>query len=442
VGISRKIGPNEKINLAVIGVGGRGTSLLRQVLGMREQCQVVAVSDVYRRRLNAARRLCEERGVQVKTFELHPEALDLAEVDAVIVATPDHWHAPIALAAMERGKDVYCEKPMTHTIDEARQMAETEARLKRVVQVGSQTTSADQWWNAKKAIEDGMIGKLLLSQGSYHRNSRQGEWNYSIDPNAGPDKDGEDYVNWDWYQAAARNRHEWKDGGPQRFFRFRKYWDYSGGIATDLFFHVMAPLNICWPEPEFPWRASGMGGIYVFDDGREVPDTFMLSADYPSGHSVVLTSSMANATHIPGLIRGHEGTIVMVEHGQFEGSTPYISVRPEERLRDVAEAFERKWGSREYRIATRERPSHMQNFFDSIRSRQEPVLSARKGYHVQVAITLAVESYRQGRVMYFDVEKQRPTDRRPAYTVGWDQPGCLQLQQAVASGGSSAAPRA
>src|SRR5579863_5199133 len=117
-----------------------------------------------------------------------------------------------------------------------------------------------------------------------------------------------------------------------RFFRFRKYWDYSGGIATDLFYHVVAPLNICWDKPQFPHKVMASGGIYggpKFEEKREVPDTFHLLAEYEEGHSVVLSSSMANSQHIPGLIRGHEGTIIMVEHGQFEGRTDSILVKPE-----------------------------------------------------------------------------------------------------------------
>ncbi len=120
-----------------------------------------------------------------------------------------------------------------------------------------------------------------------------------------------------------------------RYFRFRKYWDYSLGIASDLFYHVIAPLNICWDEPQFPTKVMATGGIYVFKtlpDGkpdREVPDTFHLLAEYAKGHSLVLSSSMANDTHIPGMIRGHEGTIIMVEHGQFERNVPYITVKPQ-----------------------------------------------------------------------------------------------------------------
>src|SRR5438270_673718 len=143
------------------------------------------------------------------------------------------------------------------------------------------------------AIGDGMIGQMLMSQGSYHRNSVEGEWNWPIDAGAGPDGVGDNYIDWKTWLGSAPKR-PWD---ADRFFRFRKYWDYSGGIATDLFFHVVAPLNICWKEPQFPHRVMASGGIYVFKDSREVPDTFNLLADFPQGHSLVLSSTMANSKH-------------------------------------------------------------------------------------------------------------------------------------------------
>ncbi len=420
----RAIGPNDKINVGFVGYGGRGHALLRQALALKDQCQVIAVCDVYEKRAVEAQAEVAKRGGDAKKTNNWEEIVSNPEIDAVFIATPDHWHAPIALAAMNKGKDVYCEKPMTHTIAEAREMAETSEKLKRIVQVGSQTTSADQWWKAKKAIQDGMIGKLLLSQGSYHRNSEGGEWNYGIDKDAGPDKTGEQHIDWEMWQKPSANHYEWY---PPRFFRFRKYWDYSGGVATDLFFHVMAPLNLCWPEPEFPWRVAGLGGIYAFDDGREVPDTFMIAADYPSGHSVVLSSSMANSTHIPGLIRGHEGTITMVKHGQFEAPTPSILVTPED-INGGKKKFNEKYGADELEIKCEIKEplrAHFMNFFECVRSREEPTLSARKAYRVQVAITLGVDSYREGKILYFDTEKQMPTDKRPASTLKLARPGVL-----------------
>ena len=216
---ARILGANDRINLGVIGVGGRGRSLLREVLGIQESdgtIQVLAVSDVYEKRKRIAQELCKGDG-----YLNYQELLSRPDIDALIIATPDHWHARIALEAMNQGKDVYLEKPMTHTVEEARQVAETVEKTKRVLQVGSQTTSSDQWWKARKAIEEGMIGQLIMSQGSYHRNSLEGEWNWPIEADAGPNGKGDNYIDWKMWLGQVPERPYDAD----RFFRFRKYWD-------------------------------------------------------------------------------------------------------------------------------------------------------------------------------------------------------------------------
>jgi predicted dehydrogenase len=250
-----------------------------------------------------------------------------------------------------------------------------------------------------------------MSQGSYHRNSTRGEWNWEIDPAAGPDKKGDDYVDWTTWLGPAPKR-AWD---ADRFFRFRKYWDYSGGIATDLFFHVAAPLNICWPQPQFPHKVLAGGGIYVFKDAREVPDTFHLMAEYSKGHTVVLTSSMANAQHIPGLIRGHLGTIVMVDHGMFEEPTDHITLKPEKKAID--EAYATKFGKDEVQIPIDQEDSmekHVKNFLACVRTREKPTLDVETASRAQVLISMAVASYRQGRVLYFDEKDWKVVPKPPS----------------------------
>ena len=226
VSIDHSMKANDRINVALIGVGVRGSSLMRLVLDMaqrRGDVKIVAVCDVYEKRKKLAQ---ETTKADFATLD-YREVLKRSEVDAVIVATPDHWHAPIALAAIDAGKDVYLEKPMTHTIEEAKNIADAVRESGRVLQVGSQTTSSDQWWKARKAIQDGMIGKLISSQGSYHRNSLAGEWNatpdrgnrnWVIDPDAGPGGKGVNYIDWKMWLGSAPER----DFDPQRYFRFRK----------------------------------------------------------------------------------------------------------------------------------------------------------------------------------------------------------------------------
>jgi len=416
------IGANDRINVGVIGVGGRGTYVGKEFAKAgagTHNARIAAVCDVYQKRVTENKELHKCDG----TLD-YREIINRPDIDAVVIATPDHWHARMALEAMDRGKDVYLEKPMCHTIEEARQLVMTVRETKRVLQVGSQTTSGDQWHKARKAIADGMLGTMLMSQGSYHRNSIDGEWNWKIDSEAGPDGKGDNYVDWKMWVGPAQKRPAWD---PDRFFRFRKYWDYSGGIATDLFYHVVAPMNICWGEAQFPYKVMAGGGTYIFKQlpedpkrsDREVPDTFHLIGEYAKGHSIVLSSSMANSQHIPGLIRGHGASLIMVEHGRFEGFAPYITLRAEvdRRGRFIVPELEEKFkGEKEIKIAVEERDTmaaHVGNFLESMRTRQKPTLDVETGARAQVLITMAVQSYREGRVLYFDEEKWKVVPKPP-----------------------------
>ncbi len=404
---------NGHIQFGLIGSGGRGRDILKWAMDTGKEtttpARALAVSDVYAKRLRLAKEFVMKEygeGSKCDGYMDYRELLERKDLDAVLIATPDHWHAKMAIEALEKGKDVYLEKPMTKTVDEARKIYEKVQETKRVLQVGSQTTSSDQWWKVRKAIQDGLIGKLIMSQGSFHRNSTTGEWNWPIDKAAGPDKTGDDFIDWKMWLGDAPKRAYDAD----RFFRFRKYWDYSGGIATDLFYHVMAPMNICFGEAQFPYRVTGTGGIYVFKDEREVPDTFTMTADYAQGHCVVISSSMANDTHIPALIRGHEGTILINPNGQFEARVGKITITPQ---RAFQKQFQEKHGKDELVWECENTESHMANFFRCVKSRELPRLDALTAYKTMTAIAMSVESYRQGRVLYFDDKKQKVVKDAP-----------------------------
>lgn len=412
----RVIGANDKINVGLIGAGGRGSYVAKEFAKIGAQdgsCAIVAACDVYekRKRMAADNFKCDG-------YLDYREVLNRNDVDAVIIATPDHWHAKIALEAMDRGKDVYLEKPMCHTIEETKLLMDTVRETKRVLQVGSQTTSGKQWAAAREVITSGKIGKLLMSQGSYHRNSIEGEWNWPIDEAAGPDGKGENYIDWKTWLGPAKNRPYDKD----RFFRFRKYWDYSGGIATDLFYHVVAPMNLCWGEAQTPYKVMAGGGIYSFNDGREVPDTFHLIGEYSKGHSIVLSSSMANSQHIPGLIRGHGATLTMVASGRFEGPSRALQLKAEKTrggkyiVPELEAVFQ---GKDEMEVPVEEQTfqqimeNHVKNFLSCIRTRQKPQLDVETGARAQVLITMAVHSYREGKVLYFDEKKWKIVEKAP-----------------------------
>jgi len=396
------LGANDRINVGCIGLGGRGTHLMQMTLKRQElrgDVQVVAVCDVYRKRITAA----AEMANGAKPYLHHQELLDRTDIDAVIVATPDHWHAPITLMALDKGKDVYCEKPMTHTLQEAKQVCHRSKELNRIVQVGVQAMSWTRWHKIREVVESGMLGQVVACQGTYSRNDPAGDWNWPIDPAAGPGGKGDDYLDWKHWLGPAPPRPYEGD----RFFRFRKYWDYSGGIATDLHYHIVAPFHLALKN-DHPTRVAGMGGLWVYNDGRETPDTFLNSADYPGKYSLLVQSSQVNEVGPVTMLRGTKATVFLgdewegpknrrFDHAQIVAEAPYL------------EEFRKQHGKDEIIISglgNEGDEKHVDNFFDCVRSRRQPNCDAEVGYKVMTHISLAVRSYREGKMFYFDPDRE------------------------------------
>jgi predicted dehydrogenase len=395
------LGANDRLQVGFLGIGIRGSQLLKPTVEtMADKVRVVAVCDGYtgylQRAVQTVNAACGTDPVAYGQFR---KMLDDKNVEAVVIATPEHRHVEHVLMALAAGKDVYVEKPLSHSIEEGPLMIEAQKKSGRIVQVGTQRRSSLVYQKAREMVKAGMLGKVAQVRAFWHRNTLVPQWRYAIPTDASPQT-----ADWEAFLGPAPKR-PWD---ASRYFQWRLYWDYSGGIATDLFYHVMAPLNLVWGGGEFPWRVVATGGIYVFKDEREVPDTFMLTADYPSGHSVVLSSSMANSTHIPGLIRGHDGTIMMVENGQFESHVDHITVTPQ---KHVAKDFEAKYGGPELKIMVEPRATHYQNFVDCVRSREKPVLDGLTAYKAMTTIAMSVDSYRRGQMLYFDRAKQKVTDK-------------------------------
>ncbi len=226
---------NDRIQLGFVGVGGRGGWLSRafNAIGQKQGlCRIVAVCDIWERRRREAAELYKCQG-----YTDYREVVNRADVDAVVVATPDHWHATVALAAMNQGKDVYVEKPMCHTLDEARRMMETGLRTKRVLQVGANGGSSNLNLKAKELLAKGAIGQLIMCQSSAHRNSTKGEWNWKIWPDSGPQAEGDQHIDWQRFLGPAPER----ACEPDRYVHLLNWWDYSGGIATERIYHILAP---------------------------------------------------------------------------------------------------------------------------------------------------------------------------------------------------------
>ncbi|MEA2258519.1 MAG: hypothetical protein QOJ51_1344 [Acidobacteriaceae bacterium] len=395
---ARVIGANDRLNVAVIGLGGRGSILLDLILEHRTNkadVEVVALCDVYQRRLNAA----SKKVPGAKTYTHHQDLLQRSDIDAVFIATPDQWHAPITMTAMLSGKDVYVEKPITHTLEEAKVVAHKAAELNRVVQVGVQGLSWRRWPKIRQIIQSGMIGQVVEVQGTYSRNDPAGDWNWPIDAGTGPDGVGENHIDWEQWLGSAPKRPFDAD----RFFRFRKYWDYSGGIATDLHYHIVAPFHVAIAN-EFPTKVAGMGGLWVYNDARETPDTFLTAADYPSKYSMTIQSSQVNENGPTTMLRGTIATIHISDEWEGPPSRQYdyADIIPEG---PNAQEFAKEHGADMVRVdgvGNEGDLLHVDNFLQCVRTRHQPNCPADLGYKVLASIDLSVRSYREGKIYYFD----------------------------------------
>ena len=400
----RVIGANDRINVGFIGCGGRMNTHIRRVMERNKErgdVQAVAVNDIWDKRKQRAR---DATGVDERSvYHDYREICARPDVDVVVIASPDHWHHPQAMEALRQGKDVYLEKPMTYTVDEAREIADAVKATGRVLQVGSQYTSMDHFWKAKKAIADGLIGEVMWASGGFGRNRNQrGEWNYAIDPDA-----TEKTLDWKAFIGPAPKR----AFDPERYFRWRKYWDYSGGIATDLFYHTVSPLLLTIGG-EFPLRVTASGGIYRQKD-REVPDTFFMNVDYPEW-TMQLACSVGSGVGAPLVVHGSQATIFLAQNSESLTNTQ-IEIVPDQEYR---EEFTKKTGKEALKIDVQPVPRgghpHMDNFLECVRSRQEPNLPARLGYQAMAAIGMGVQAYRQSEVLFFDRRKEKVTNRPTA----------------------------
>ncbi len=258
---------NSNIQIATIGVGGMGsgdTKYARSLPGVK----LVAVSDIYDGRLTRARELW---GADLFATRDYREILARNDVDAVIVATPDHWHQRITIEALQAGKHVYCEKPMVHSIDEGPAVIAAQKKSGRLLQIGSQYVSSLVYQKAKELLAAGAIGQINMVDAWLNRNTAIGAWQYSIPPDASPQN-----IDWDRFLGTAPER----PFEPVRLFRWRNYVDYGTGVAGDLFVHLLSGLHYATGAIG-PTRVYATGGLRFWKDGRDVPDVMLALLEYP-----------------------------------------------------------------------------------------------------------------------------------------------------------------
>ncbi len=410
--------PAERIRIATIGLGQQGFADTRAAL-LDPEVELAGIADLYAGR---RQRAAEEFGDGVIRTADYRELLERREVDAVIVATSDHWHAPICIQALQAGKDVYCEKPMVHSLREGREVLETRQRTDRILQVGSQRTSSPLYRRARRLIGEGAIGPVLLIEAWYRRSSTNGAWQYVVPPDASPRT-----VDWERFLGPAPRRPFDAD----RFFRWRNYWDYGTAIAGDLFVHLLTAVHyLC--DSRGPVRVAAQGGLRHWKDGREVPDVMLGLYEYPAADrhppfNVSLRVNFADTVEGSGMrIVGSEGVIelgrrlTLVRRPREQDIRPSISTFPEAMQRSLLEAAE---GTGAAEVVESEQTTHfeapagpggtalhMASFLEAVRTRSPVVQDAAFGFRAAAPALLANDSYLERR------------------TLGWD-PDSMTVQQ-------------
>ncbi len=316
-----KVSANDKIQIALIGCGGMGQGDA-QTSTSTGLTRLVAACDCYDGRLEHMK---EVYGQDIFTTKNYEEILARKDIDAVIIGTPDHWHRPITMAALKAGKDVYCEKPMVHSVEEGHQVIEAQQQSKRILQVGSQRVSSIVYLKARDLFQQGAIGELNMVEAWWDRNSAVGAWEYTVPLDA-------DTATCDWnrFQGNA-NKAEWD---PHRFFRWRCYRDYGTGVAGDLFVHLFSGLHLITSSLG-PTRAFSTGGLRFWKDGRNVPDVMLGLFDYPKTEHHPAFNLVLRVNFVSG---GEESNSF-----RFIGSKGIMTVGSKVTLSSTAEPTEPGW---------------------------------------------------------------------------------------------------
>jgi predicted dehydrogenase len=391
----RVIGANDRIVVGYIGVGNQGTAhlQLQKQYASDNNIAQAAVCDLSKHRAQAAQAAV---GGDCAAFDDYRKLLERKDIDAVTIATVDHWHAQCTIDTVSAGKHVYTEKPMTRYLPEAYAVADAVKSSGKILQIGSQICSDGRWAKAAELIKAGKTGPLTLAQDSYMRNNPKGEWNYDILSWATPDD-----VNWAVWQGNVHNR---TDFNPDIYFRWRKYYPYSAGLLGDLVPHRLHPLMLATGAPEFPVRVVAMGDKPVHTDRntpgtpeRDSPEQIELIAEFPSGLHILVTTSSVNQVGLPSVIRGHKATLYL--------GGDSVELRPEKDFSDEIdpEDYEHLQPSGE-KIEEMEK-----NWFQCIRSGAQPLGNIDLALRVQTVISLAEMSQRLGIVCLYDEKTRKIT---------------------------------
>ncbi|MBX2840823.1 MAG: Gfo/Idh/MocA family oxidoreductase [Flammeovirgaceae bacterium] len=396
------------INLAIIGAGGMGSEDTNTAL-KHEGVKLVAACDLYQGRLESAK---EKWGADIFTTTDYKEILKRKDIDAVIIGTPDHWHKQISIDALNAGKNVYCEKPMVHSVSEGQDLISAWKKSGKIFMVGSQGMSSLGNEKARQLLAEGAIGELNYAEGFWARHSPTGAWQYPIPKDA-----SEKTVDWKKYIANTTKR----DFDAMRFFRWRNYRDYGTGMSGDLFVHLFSSLHFV-TNSMGPNKISAMGGLRYWKDGREVPDVLLGMFNYPEAEAHPAFNLSLRCNFVDGTsgstylkLVGSEGSMdikweeVVLKRNNFSTDDPFALAKAKEAGIEITDRkkmvppeeitykAEKGYKGAHY--------DHFRNFFTAIRTggtvAEDPIF----GFRAAAPALLCNDSYFQDKFIKWDPEK-------------------------------------
>jgi len=402
--------PSDRITIGMIGAGARAHGLVESLKEFPE-VEIVAACDAYAGRLE---RINSCIGGNVDTMADYREIISRDDIDAVVISSPDHWHYQHSVDSLNAGKHAYIEKPLTYSIEEGADIIEAQRSNQLAVQVGSPGPNSILIQKARQMIEDGKLGQVTMIRASTNRNTASGAWIYPIPPDASPQT-----VDWDLFLGSAPKR----PYSPERFFRWRCYKDYSGGLSTDLYVHTCTTINYLMSSA-IPERVIAMGDLYRWINSRDVPDTINASLKYSDGFMVNLSGTFNNQGGNSGGMRilGTEGSIV------FGGGLRFIPERANESNswiteswpKDLADAYIADPEIRHEEIPSSRTPAtvageevyhaegrdsmsiHIQEWLDSIRSGNPTKEDAEVGHHAATCAHMINTSIEMETMVHWD----------------------------------------
>ena len=404
---TKPVPPSDRVRFGMIGIGMQGSALLSTSVGL-PGVECVAACDLYDGRRTLAQEIA---GPKLPTTRRYQELLENKEIDCIVAAVPDHWHKQVVVDTLNAGKDIYCEKPMSHSVSDGFEMAAAQQKTGRIVQIGSQRVSSVLYENARELLAKKAIGDLMIVEGSLGRNDPTGAWEYPPPTDLSPQT-----LDWDTWQGTVPKR----SFDPYIFARWRCWKEYGTGVAGDLLVHLISGMMYALSINEPPSKAMAMGGIFRFKDGRNMPDVHATLFEYGT---LPVYMRLNLGTESPEVLRfyGSRGILEVTEFGMSLSPQSGVDTAPSYYSSGfphaMREAYIKEWHEKNDPAPGKEPLSdstvwrgndyddvkpHLWNYFQSVKSRKPLPEDAIFGNHAALACHMANESYFRKTGVTFD----------------------------------------